>query len=79
MEAVLIHCNIVNNDYQDDFGVLYTFARNILFGQLSDTSSKTLLFFKTFNSGFSYIEIWFTDQNSKALEMENKIIFFYSY
>ena len=31
------------------------------------------MFFKTFNSKFSYIEVWFTDQNSKPLEIEDKI------
>ena len=31
------------------------------------------MFLKTFNSEFSYIEIWFPDQNFKPLEIENKI------
>ena len=33
-EVVLVHCNIVNNDYQQDSRVLYTFVPNKLFGQL---------------------------------------------
>ena len=33
-EAVLINCNFVNNDYQQDSRVLYTFVRNKSFGQL---------------------------------------------
>ena len=33
-EAVLIHCNIVNTDYQQDSIVLYAFVLNKLFGQL---------------------------------------------
>ena len=72
-EAVLIHCNIVNNDYQEDSRVLYTFVPNKSFGQLLDISSKNVIFLKTFNSEFSYIEAWFTDQNSKLLEIEDKI------
>ena len=32
-EAILVHCNIVNNDYQEDSRVLYTFVPNKLFGQ----------------------------------------------
>ena len=28
---------------------------------------------KTFNSVFSYNEVWFTDQNSKLLDTEDKI------
>ena len=31
------------------------------------------MFLKTFNSEFLYIEVWFTDQNSKPLEIEDKI------
>ena len=31
------------------------------------------MFLKTFNSEFLYIEVWFTDQNSKLLEKEDKI------
>ena len=53
--------------------VLYTFATNKLFGQLLDISSTNFIFLKTFNSEFSYIEVWFTDQNYKLLEIEDKI------
>ena len=31
-EVVLVHCNIVNNDYQQDSRVLYTLFPNKLFG-----------------------------------------------
>ena len=73
IEEVLIHCNIVSNDYQQDSRVLYTFVPNKSFGQLLDISPKNFIFLKTFNSEFSYIESWFTDQNSKPLEIEDKI------
>ena len=72
-EVVLIHCNIVNNDYQQDSRVLYTFVPNKSFGQLLNISPKNVIFLKTFNSEFSYIEVWFTDQNSKPLQIEDKI------
>ena len=72
-EVVLIHCNIVNSDYQEDSRVLYTFVPNKSFGQLLDISSKNFIPLKTFNSKFSYIEVWFTDHNSKPLEKEDKI------
>ena len=72
IEAVLIYWNITNNDYQKDSKVLYTFAPNKWFGQLFDTSPKVFVFLKTFNLEFSYIEVWFTDQNSKPLEIEHK-------
>ena len=72
-EVILVYFNIVNNDYQQDSRVLYTFVPNKSFGQLLDISPKNFLFLKTFNSEFSYIEVWFTDQNSKPLEIEDKI------
>ena len=34
---------------------------------------KNVIFLKTCNSEFLYIEVWFTDQNSKPLEIEDKI------
>ena len=71
-EAVLVHFNIVNNDCQLDSRVLYTFVPNKSFDQ-SDISPKNVLFWKTFNSEFSYIDIWFTEQNSRPLEIEDKI------
>ena len=48
-EVVLVHCNIVNNDYQQDSRVSYTVIPN-LFGQLLDISPKKSMFLKTFNS-----------------------------
>ena len=72
-EVVLIHCNIVNNDYQQDSRVLYTFVPNKSFGQLLDISLKHFIYLKTFNSEFSCIEVWFTDQISKLLENEDEI------
>ena len=72
-EVVKIHYNIVSNDYQENSRVLYTFVPNKSFGQLLDVSPKNFIFLKIFNSEFSYIEVWFTDQNSKLLEIEDKI------
>ena len=55
-EVVLVHYNIINNNYQQDLRDLYTFIPNKWFGQLLEISSKNFIFFKTFNSEFSYIE-----------------------
>ena len=60
-EVVLVYCNIVSNDYQQDSWVLYTFARNKPFGSLLKISPTNHIFFKTFNSEFQGIEVWFTD------------------
>ena len=54
-EMVLVQCNIVKNDYEQDSGVLYTFVPNKSFGQLLDISPKKFIYLKTFNSEFSYI------------------------
>ena len=69
-EVVLINCNIVNNNYQWNSRVLYTFVPNKLFGQLLDISPKYLIFSKTFTS---YVEVSFTDQDSNALGIKDKI------
>ena len=52
-EVILLHCNIVNNDYQQDSGVLYTFVPNKSFGQLLDILPKIFIFLKTLNLEFS--------------------------
>ena len=72
-EVVLIQWNIVNNVYQQNSRVLYTFVPNKLFDQLLDISPKSFIFLKIFNSECFYIEVWFTDQNSKPLEIEDTI------
>ena len=70
-EVVFIHCNILINNYQQNSRVLCTFVPNESFGQLLDISPKNFTFLKTFDSEFSYIEVRFTDQNSKLLEIED--------
>ena len=72
-EVVLVNCNIINSDYQQDSRVLFTFLPNKLFDQLLDICPKNFILLKTFNSEFSYIEVLFTDQNSKPLDIEDKI------
>ena len=45
-EVVLVHCNILNNDYQQDSRVLYTFVPNKLFGSLLEISPANHIFLK---------------------------------
>ena len=71
VKLLLIHCNLVDNDYQQDSRILYTFVPNKTFGSLLEISPTCFL--KTFNSEFREIEIWFTDQTSKPLEVEDRI------
>ena len=72
-EVVLVHCDIVNNDYQQDSRSLYAFVPNKLFGSLLEISPTNHIFLKTFNSEYDEIKVWFTDQNSQPLETEGRI------
>ena len=72
-EVVVVHCDIANNDYQQDSRVLYTFVPNKPFGSLLEISLTNDIFLKTFNSEYDEIKVWFTDQNSQPLEIEDRI------
>ena len=49
-EVILVHFNMINNDYQQDSRVLYPFVPNKPFGSLLDISLTNHIFLKTFNS-----------------------------
>ena len=72
-EVVLVHCDIVNKDYQQDSRVLYTFVPNKSFGSLLEISPKNHIFWETFNSEYDEITVWFTDQNGQVLAIEDII------
>ena len=72
-EVVLVHCNIVNNDYQQDSRVLYTFVPNKCFGSLLEISPTNHIFLKAFISEYDEIKVWFTDKSSQPLEAEDRI------
>ena len=72
-EVVLVHCNMVDNDYKQNSRVLYTFVLNKPFGSLLEISPTNHIFSKTFNSEYDEIIVWFTDQNSQPLEIEDRI------
>ena len=61
VELVLVNCNLVNNDYQQDSRILFIFAPNKPFGSLLEISPTNHIFLKTFNSEFQEISIWFTN------------------
>ena len=56
-EVVLVHCNPVNKDYQQDSTMLYTFVPSKPFGSLLEIAPKNRIFLKTFNSGFQEIKV----------------------
>ena len=73
VEVVLFHCNLVKNDYQHASKVLFSFVPNKKFGQLLNISPHVFTMMNTINTEFSSVEAWFTDQSSKALEIEYNV------
>ena len=73
VEVVLVHCNLVNNSYQQASKVLFTFVPNKQFGQLITITPHSPTTLKTTNADFSFIEIWFTNQNNRPIEIEDNV------
>ena len=73
LKFVLVHCNLVKNDYQHSSKVFFSFVPNKQFGQLINISPNTLTMMNTVNTEFSFDEVWFTNQVSKTLEIENNV------
>ena len=57
VKVVLVRCNLVNKQ----------------FGKLITITPHSLTILTTTNAEFSFIEIWFTDQNSRPLEIEDNV------
>ena len=73
VEAVLVHCNLAKNDYHHASEVSFTFVPNKKFGKLQNISSHVFTMMNTINTESSSVEIWFTDQSSEALEIEDNV------
>ena len=54
-EVVLVHYNIVNNDYEQDSRVLYTFVPNKPFGSLLEIAQSNFILLEIFKSEFEEI------------------------
>ena len=65
VEVVLVHCNLVNSNYQQASKVLFTFVPNKQFDSLTVLNTTIAI--------FSFIEVWFTDQNNRPLEIEGNL------
>ena len=72
IEVVLVHCNLVQNDYQHT-EVLLNFVPNKQFRQLINISPHSLTMMNTVNTESFSVEVWFTEQPSKALESEDNV------
>ena len=73
VDHILVHCNLVNNSYQQASKVLFMFVPNKKYGQLITVSPHSLIMLKTVNTEFSFIEIWFTDQDNRPLKIEDSV------
>ena len=73
IEIVLVHCNLVKNDYQHTSKVFFTFVPNKQFGQLINIPPHSSTMMNTVNTEFYSVEVWFTDQVSKALEIQDNV------
>ena len=73
VEVVLVHCNLVDNSNQKASKVLFTLVPQKQFGQLITITPHSPTMQKTINAEFSFIEIWFIDQNSRPLEIEDNV------
>ena len=73
VHVILLHCNVVNNNHQQASKVLFTFVPNKQFGQLITIAPQILTMLKTTIAEFSFIEVWFTDQNNRLLKTEDNV------
>ena len=71
--VVLMHWNLVNNSYHQASKLLFTLVPNKQFGHLITISSHSLTMLKTANAEFRSIELWFTGQNNRPLEIEDSL------
>ena len=73
LDLVLMHCNLVNNTYQKASRVLFTFVPDKSYGQIMATVPHSLILLKAVNTEFTFVEVWFTDQDNRPLEIEDNI------
>ena len=73
LDLVKVHCNVVLNNYQQASNILFTFVLDSQFGQLMTFQPKSLLMLKTTSAEYSFIDIYFTDQNNRPLEIEDSV------
>ena len=68
-----MHCKPVTNDNQQASKVIFTFVPNKQFGKLNNILPHSLIMLNTINTNFSFIDVWFTNQDSKPLEIEDNV------
>ena len=74
VDTVLIHCNLVDNRVTHDSSILFAFVPNDSFGNLLSITPNYPQNRFCRNASFSYVEVYFTDQDGKALHVEDRIL-----
>ena len=73
VHSVLLHCNVVQNDYLQNSKLFYSFVPGNAFEQLLSIQPKALIQSKTIDYIFDHIAVWFTDQNNNFLQLEDSV------
>ena len=73
VEVLLVPSNLVHNQYQLNSEILYTLTPSYSYAYLLNVAPSSLVFLQTYNTEFNKIIITFTDQNSRPLEVEDKV------
>ena len=71
--VVFVQCKLGNDNYQQVSKLLFTFVCNKQLGQLITVTPYSPTILKTTNAEFQSIEVWFTDQNNRPLEIEDNV------
>ena len=79
VEVFLVKCNLVDNQQQQTYEVLYTFTTNKSYSYLLNVKPRNLVFLKTYNTDFDENIITFTDQNSRLLEINRNANLIFGY
>ena len=69
----VVQCNLLNKQYEQKSGVLYTFTPNNCYAYLLNMEPRKLVFLKTCNIEFDETILAFADQNGRPLEIEDKV------
>lgn len=74
VDTVLIHCNLVDNRVTHNSSILYAFVPNDSFGNLLSISPNYPQNRYCRNATFDYVEVYFTDQDGKPLDVEDRLL-----
>ena len=72
VKSVLVHCNLVYNEYQSDSSLLYNFTPNERYGSLLSIEPRFPQWRKTRETSENVIEVWLTNQDGASLQIEDE-------